>query len=364
MSRWTMVLIVLSVLWTPGCEPEDEEEAGWRTEVVDTMHEGAGVRTIIGYDEDGKLYITFSGSVRQAMFDGEAWGVEELVGSTGPYGAYPDMAMHEENGPAVSYRHSSEDELRCVYVEDGNRKDELIAEGDIGGATAVGFQDNTEIPVLARWHNDGWGGNDPTGINLHYHWRDDLIWLDEVVDSEEGVSIGKVLAMDVHRLTPYIAYHVAQPGILRWAWRQDQQWHTEDITEMDQQDDGTFIDLALDSDDRPHLVFSGNNAHAYAYYDVDGWQFEDGASLYAHGALALDGEDRAHVVSAQFQGYVLFYSVYDGVERVTHEELKTVDGEQLAGAYGSITLDADGNPHIAYQDFENDQLMHAWYTPE
>ena len=88
-------------------------------------------------------------------------------------------------------------------------------------------------------------------------------------------------------------------------------WQTETVDSAG--DVGWHTSIALDSNDRPHISYSGdtNSDLKYAYFDGSSWQTQ------------------------------------------------TVDSAGKVGGRNSIALDSNNRPHISYSDFTNDDLKYA-----
>ena len=84
---------------------------------------------------------------------------------------------------------------------------------------------------------------------------------------------------------------------------------------------------------------------------ADGWVIEcvDCPKQFGGGSLQLDAEGHPHIA---YGGDHLYYAWHDGGS--WHYE--TVDESPGVGSYASLALDGGGYPHISYNDDTNEDL--------
>ncbi len=189
---------------------------------------------------------------------------------------------------------------------------------------------------------------------------DGYIWQRTTVD-EEG-NAGAYASLAVHGSTPCIAYADGTNDAIKYACRQGSAWQIETAGSTNY--GGQAISLALDSAGRPHITHYEYSLQ-HLYYDGTAWQNERvdfyGAAYGEYNALALDSADQPHVAYTKTGTNVtlLKYAYYDGA--TWHKE--TVDGlgDEDAGRFVSLALDADDHPHISYQDVTNYNLRYAYH---
>jgi hypothetical protein len=137
------------------------------------------------------------------------------------------------------------------------------------------------------------------------------------------------------------------------------------------------ISLALDSNDRPHMVYaatpSGNSFSnptpeylVYASWNGSGWstQIVDENAYPGYNSLAFDSKDIPHIVYStndhipfSTDNRTYHYSLRYATLNITHWTIMTIDD----GLEGSITVDSKGNPQIAYAE-NNGLLKYASWT--
>lgn len=118
--------------------------------------------------------------------------------------------------------------------------------------------------------------------------------------------------------------------------------------------DGWDINVAIDSTGSPHVLavdpsqFGSRNGLEYATFDGQSWTVETvgtGPLPYEFGnAIAIDSQDRPHIVWFDDQGQDLKYALKDGGDWT----ISTVDSAGDVGRYPSLALDQDDNPVVSY----------------
>ncbi len=112
--------------------------------------------------------------------------------------------------------------------------------------------------------------------------------------------------------------------------------------------------MALDSQGLPHTIsidpsqFGSDSGVEYASFDGESWSVEEvgsGPTPYEFGTgIALDSQDRPHVVWFDSGDKSLKYAVKEGGSWT----ISTVDSEGDVGRYPSLALDGQDNPVVSY----------------
>ncbi len=197
---------------------------------------------------------------------------------------------------------------------------------------------------------------------LKYACQVGATWQSEIVDSGH-VGWSTSLTMDAADY-PHISYYNYSAGSVKYAYYDGTAWHTETVEGYGGRF-GEFNDLALDAAGHPHIAYtkSGTNWQVlrYAYYDGSAWHKEtvDGlgdADVGSYVSLALDADGHPHLSYQDDTNLDLRYAYYDG--STWHTE--TVEAEGNTGYHTSLALDAAGHPHISYTN--NDyEVRYAYY---
>ena len=179
-------------------------------------------------------------------------------------------------------------------------------------------------------------------------------WHIEVVDDGAGHDVGSYTALAVdHDGNIHIGYNQAKNALL-YAYRgvHDKQWFKMAVDAQG----GTFISLAVDSNDRPHFAYNSlflTGLH-YAHWDGKQWVKEviDATRTNHMTSIALDASGNPRVsyyLEETPEGHfalLLKYAYFDGKAWY----VQTLDHHITRGKFNSIAVDASGNPHIAYSD--------------
>ena len=157
---------------------------------------------------------------------------------------------------------------------------------------------------------------------------------------------------------PQISYHDHDNEDAAYAVLVDGQWQVETIGHPGH--DGWDNNLAIDSSGRPHIVsidpsqFGSCSGVEYATFDGQSWSVESvgsGPEPYEFGSfVALDSKDRPHVVWFDDGEKDLKYAINDG----NGWAVSTVESQGDVGRYASIAIDNQDNPVISYYQPDGD----------
>jgi hypothetical protein len=155
---------------------------------------------------------------------------------------------------------------------------------------------------------------------------------------------------------PHLGYSLS--GKLHYAHHDGTQWHIETV----ESEQGTWIDLALDSADHPHISYLDdwpNYDLKYAHFDGTSWVIEtvdSTGNVGRYTSLDLDANDHPHISYHDRTHLNLNYAYFDGMSWFT----QTVDSGGWDGT--SLALDASGHPHITYDDSAGDNMDYLRYA--
>ncbi|MCA9970601.1 MAG: VCBS repeat-containing protein, partial [Anaerolineales bacterium] len=137
-------------------------------------------------------------------------------------------------------------------------------------------------------------------------------------------------------------------------------WQEQVIAAAADLGDEPILGLALDSQDRPAVVFqaqldaSGFPSYWVARWDGAAWQrdfLHYGDDDKPHAALAFGSNDRPHVTFATFDSLV--YAYWDGAAWQQEDV-----ADNFSGRNSSLAVDTHGQPHVSYRDRDR----HLWYA--
>ena len=174
----------------------------------------------------------------------------------------------------------------------------------------------------------------------------------EVTTVTTGYLYGPLdIALDPNG-SPQIVWHNHDNEDGSHAELQNGEWVDTDIPSSGH--DGWDINVAIDSSGSPHVLsvdpsqFGSQNGLEYATFDGQKWTVEPvgtGPLPYEFGnSIAVDSQDRPHIVWFDPEGQDLKYAVRDSGGWT----ISTVDSEGDVGRYPSLTLDKDDRPVVSY----------------
>ncbi|MCK5291416.1 MAG: hypothetical protein KAR39_05330 [Thermoplasmata archaeon] len=197
-----------------------------------------------------------------------------------------------------------------------------------------------------------------------FHVSDEWI-LEEV--GEIGTKLGYLSPGTANRTSividsadlPHIAFQNVETGEINYAHRDlTGNWSIETVVSASTK--GSFVSLALDSNDRPVLCYFNLTIPGLscAFWDILGWRYEVvDASRYsgAYVSLALDTQDRVHL-AYEGNDNDLKYAWWDGSSWNTTVLRTRAEGSVI---WVSMDLDSGDSPHIAVTSFLPERGL--WY---
>jgi hypothetical protein len=366
----------------------------WTTTTIDSGQR-VGMYSALALDPDGWPHISYcAGGLRYAYYDGAAW-IIEVVDSLPVESADTSLALDRAGQPHISYTdltYSRSHYLKYAHHDGGAWQVEMVGLGSIFGTSLA--VDGTGRPHIAYI--------DVSTAELRYAFSDQSCWHIVAVDQIETVGEFVSLALDSAG-RPHLAYCTVDIDTrfctdLKYAHYDGAAWQ---IATVDGTGWGSFVSLALDAADRPHIVYQRQTLRyawydgtawtittaspggwypslqldsagqprfsyynytshdlKYVYFDGQSWQSEPVDTVGVQAgvtSLALDGADRPHIV---YQGpQTLRYARYDGTTWLT----TTVDSPGYMYRWAALALDAAGRPHISYYDQNNEALKYAYF---
>jgi hypothetical protein len=188
----------------------------------------------------------------------------------------------------------------------------------------------------------------PTGGLIKYaHWTGNN-WTIETVDTGARACI----AIDSSD-NPHIAY-AGKDGLLKYASLDEKNWTIQTVDPQSSRPamafnrgEGSDQYLAIDSHDKPFILYAVNSTIKLAVENQSGWSIKEVISdeSLQLGNLVLDSNDNPHFTYAQsITNNSLFYAFWDGLNW-SKQKVSAVR-ESLDGSF--IDLDSSNNPHISF----------------
>jgi hypothetical protein len=387
-----------------------KDAAGWHDGYTNGMLDWVAYVSL-AIDQYRYPHIIYAASdqVQYAYKDASGWRFEPVAGavSSKPSGARPEaescrkypsgspsLVLDKDDHPHVSFYDSTSDEARYAY-NSGSGWQVMMASTKGGPPSPVVDGDGrAHIGYLSISTSE-----------LRYMHQVAYAWHDEVVDSTGQVGAYSSLVLDAHgRL--HISYQDVYQYRLKYAYRDEAGWHLSTVPTGSERCVTGYISLKLDGDGYPHISYSSASFNSryvdYVYQDASGWHTETaGAGQATYTSLDLDQDGHPHISYGTYDGlkyaykdgsgwhseivddYAWFtslvldangyphigYSVYNGLGYAHKDDsgwhIEIVDG--YGGAYVSLALDDDGDPHLSSSRANHDlgytyKDMDGWRT--
>jgi PKD repeat protein len=316
---------------------------------ITTVDQNAGKSTSIAVDSAGRPHIVYvdpdRGALLYAWNDGTEWLID-TVDDDVPGDQATAIALDSTNRPHIAYTDMERGLLKYATSWDKATVGQVTP-----GCVALAL-DATGDPYIV--YGPTKGGNPDHGLFIvACH---DGVWGSPYAIDPDAYCTWCSLAIDTERNGFHIAYTNGESCMVRYAWADENGWHTRNI------DDAYGISgaIALDSAGMPHIVYTGDaGALRYAWHDGAGWSETTVDTKAMYVSLAIDREDTAHIASCDGAG-TLKYAWADEDEWQT----MTVDSTLWPGLgyYCSIATDTAGHPYISYYDMRHDALRYAYGT--
>ncbi len=348
------------------------EADGWARETVDATGDAAAVAALAldRFDRPHIVYYRDNGdgaSPRLAYArrgdSGWEFAVIAVLTSTA---RYISLALDGADRPHVAYYDEGTHHLRYARLTEGGWDVQAVdGDGDVGSGCSLAL-DAAGHPHISYYDYDT-----VRGALRYAAWDGDAThpWQIAVVDDADDVGGYTSLALD--RLgRPVISYHDYTHGALKLArgaaalsaGASAFSWQIETVE--DEGDVGLYTSLALDAEDRPHILHFDLTRRAirYAGWEGDRWQFAEVDRAGRVGEYTSLARDAAGIL------HVSYYDVDGGHLKHAHRagagwSSETVDDAPGAGLYTSLALDGNGAGHISYQDGYALALKYAFQTP-
>jgi hypothetical protein len=302
------------------------ENHNWTLQTIDDEYTDADnfdKRSSITVDDGGEIHIAYAvdgpetwddEQVKYAHFDGEVW-TRETIETESAQNAGPAIGVAPDGTVYISY-----------YRDDSNN--ETLAAAELSG----GEWSITDVHDTAMHYNE-W-----CGTSLAF--------------STDGV--------------PHIAYAywVGSDSHVGHAWKDDGEWTWECVNPGQVELDAHSPSIALDSADVPHIAYLLDRHVWYAVRGAEGWDlecYEDVNNVINQTIeLALDSNDRPHIVfrDSSTQGMdVHYFRNLAG----TWEDDDITSGIFDAAGHLFLALSETDIPHITFFDTDADTLRHAYW---
>jgi|GEM_PF-2383104 len=273
------------------------------------------------------------------------------VDSTGLVGADCSIAVGSNGYPYISYIDLTNGNLKCAKWTGSSWYifPPVVSAGD--SYTSIKL-DSNGYPHISCWDGDD--------DSLMYAKWTGSSWSIETVVSTGNVGYQNCLALDSNN-KPHIVYSDdTNPYYLKYAKKTGSSWEFSTI------ESGAVgcVSIDVDSSNYPHIsYYSGSDTLKYAKWTGSSWSISTVDSATDTGvsnSIVLDSSNHPHIsyYNAATSIKDLKYAEYTG----SSWSYATVDSTGSVGMFNSIALDSSGNPRISYVDTTNSNLKFAKRT--
>lgn len=316
----------------------------WHSQTIDVSRVVEGLAQRLPLDSMGRGHISYTSDdttawrvLKYARYDGSRWQTETVpLGSSNPVRFLSSaLALDKTGRPHIAY--VTEYDLFYAWKDGQTWHTENV------GSVSGGYYDKC---LLTLDGNDqphiACGGYDA----VRYARRDGTGWHMELVEWYYPMGFASIVVDGQDH--PHIVYGTSNTSRgLRHAWHDGAAWHIETIAQDSQVH---YVSAVLDSQGRLQVGYEGaTTGLGYALYDGTAWHTETvTATSTSHLSLAVDGQDRPHIVYNHHQ-----YAWFDG------SAWQFEAAGDPAGEYPALAVDTRGQPHISYYDPIGRDLKYA-----
>jgi len=234
---------------------------------------------------------------------------------------------------------------------------EFVAEGVWGSVPAIAV-DSNDVPHVSFYNREF--GDLIYATNLSGAWEYEIVDAEGDVGTEKGIAV----ASDG---TVHIAYKDTTNGDIKYAVKSGGTWEISVLEDVPETHHTVFVDLELDSNGIPHVAYhtelnQGYDEDAYdmstvkyAVLNGGNWDIERIAGIGQFTQLALDADDRPHILYVVEPREQTIHAYKENGEWVYDE----IDPE--AGNRRDVDIDIDrdtGSIHIIYHDTDGGLLKY------
>lgn len=316
------------------------------------------------------VVVVYSPSVRSPG----PWNTETVV-SVGNVGKYPSMLFDSGNIAHIAYADYTISALKHASWNGVSWNVETIESGINPGYVSLVLGEDDTLHV---------GYFDASTDTVRYAHKDGASWSVEIVDYTTG-NLREYVSMDLDSNdVPHFAYvdiPVPENYSLIYTNKTGGSWMSQLVSWVNGSSySGPSVTIALDSQDRPRIMWSGfGNLKGVHYLEWNGTSWNDemldddlylGLPYGCYPDMALDSNDIPYVAFCELT------SPYDGAwdARVAYKadglwafetfDIGIFNPNGWVGQFFSIAFDSFDRPHITYTDFNTgtdiDDLFYAF----
>ena len=332
------------------------QEASETTWIVETVDAGGGdlgcfaMNVSLALDSEDRPHVSYYGDtvLMYAYRTGDGW-EKTVVDDTENVGRSSSIAIDSTDKPHIAYRElglTFEDSLK--YASWDGTEWNLTVAGTAGWFPSLAL-DSTDQPHISYL------GNEPQIQVPSYAYRVGEQWQNSVIENTFSSS-GMSLALDSFE-RPHVVYN--SDWDLNYGIYADTTWITETVDSSNSRTPA-YPSIVLDSADNPHISYQYNGDLKYAYKMDDAWQEElpdTRGEVGDFSAIALDTQEYPRISYFDATNQAVKHAQWNG-----SSWLVTVVDSPVAmsmAGYTSLAVDQDDNSHIFYCDGDSSTVRYA-----
>jgi hypothetical protein len=308
----------------------------WLTIVID--YTPSSLASSLALDLQGEphvIYADYTGSeLRYARLANNDW-VIEMASNNHLYGR-PRMAMDGADRLHVLYQEFPSGVWHHTYQTESSWLTEPITMAVVSFAFDV--SNNLHLAYM-----------DPDGA-LGYAYRDNDQWHTEIITGLFSTPVHLVLDQ---QQTPHVTFFQTWEGPLEYGYRTADGWSIETIDNSGGYWN-RFSPLQVDSLNQPHLVYPANNRDLiYAHWQSGQWLTETLASNVRIAWLTLDSQDFPHIAYTHSQLFQPFTYTYWTGSSWSYQTIEAFHASANYSYSDFLVLDSQDLPHLIYEDYDH-----------
>lgn len=334
----------------------------WTINTLDSTGSVGGDSSIAVDDEKG-IHISYRDSTNQDLKyaykpNGGSWNINS-VDTIGDVGSYTSMGIDSAKGIHISYSDSSKHYLKYAYKSnEGSWNFQTIDSKDYGGfVSSLVVDDSDGIHISYGYYNE-------TDSDLKYAYKPiGGTWTNQTVDSFGNVGIRT--SIDVDSLNGvHISYYDMDNWVYKYAYKPIGGNWTYNFIDTSG-DSNIKSSIAVDDVNGVHIsYYKGTNGDLKYAYKPDGgswtnYTIDSPQTVGHYNSMAIDNENGIHISYRISSGGDIKYAYKsDGGSWATHY----IDSLGDVGIGTSIAVDHSNAVHISYGVRPDSDLKYAYQT--
>lgn len=283
-----------------------------------------------------------------------SWAVQ-TVDKNPEVGAFSSLAIDPQDGLHIAYYDDRMDDLRLAENVGNSWKYKALIGKEKDGFYASLALDSSGIPYVAFYVYDQNIIKVVTIVNNNWRALPPLAPF-----KFEATNLS--MAMD-REDKPHLIFSDKRKLNILYATLNNNQWNTQFVSDLKSEDNKSDkFPLVLDQSGQPRTCFYNKNTGLnYASLSGGAWKVENvdpnpGAGTYP--SLKMDSKDYPHIAYYDQLNHTLKHAYWNGEKWM----IETVDSGGDVGMYPSIALDKSNFIHISYYDAGNSALKYAFWN--